>query len=257
MADPFSAIGTAIRVAEFCFRFKEVSSENRVFLNLIVRVRTDLEEALRERQAKAISLQCIPEKRAWIDGAIRDAQQQLSDIGRLVEDARIDEQQGKTVSFKHRIDWVLTNHQRFVTQERALATSHTSLLAAMAVLHNLTAPANPTPITAPSSPPAYEMSLDQKPDNVPDDAVLRSPFTRRPGRAMSEKTSDSQLAPLDNVKTTSSLSLPEMESILEDSWTDSLLRLSLEDHDQRPKIPHVRSDNSISMLLLQVANLNA
>ena len=254
MADAFSAIGSAIKVAEFCFRFKEVSSENRVFLTLIVRVRRDLEEALRERHAKASALRSIPEKRDWIDGAILDAQRQLNSIGRLVEDARVDEQRGKPVSFKHRVDWVLTNHQKFVTEERALATAHQSLLAALAVLQHLPKGAERISVmTSVVAPPAYEMADGDGQERVlgdddDEDAPLRSPFTRRPGRALVDTKSASQVASLGDIKSLSTFSLPEVEPILEDSWTDSLLELSLDNREQeRPKLSHTLSDNAIGM----------
>lgn len=104
MADPFSAISTAIRLAEFCLRLRKVGSENSIFFTLIARVRRDLDEALRERREKAESLELITGTRAWIEGVILDARQELDNFGRLVEDARGDEQQGKRVSLKHRFD---------------------------------------------------------------------------------------------------------------------------------------------------------
>ncbi|KAL8901350.1 MAG: hypothetical protein Q9207_005245 [Kuettlingeria erythrocarpa] len=242
MADPFSAIGTAIKLAEFCLRFREVGSENRVFLNLITRVRKDLDEALRERLEKAESLKAIPDKRSWIDGVILDAQQEMNNIGRLVEDARVDEQQGKPVSLKHRFDWVLSNHQRFVTEERALATCHQSLLAAMTAMHNLTVPVEATISPLPSPPPAYQTSIGQPLEETWDDNVLRSPFQRRPSRAISDRPA--QMGPSHETKISSTLSLPAMESMMEDSWSESLLRLSMDDSDRHLGLVQVRSDDA-------------
>ncbi|KAL8750585.1 MAG: hypothetical protein Q9184_006372 [Pyrenodesmia sp. 2 TL-2023] len=245
MADPFSAIGTAIKLAEFCLRFREVGSENRVFLNLIARVRKDLDEALRERHEKANLLKIIPSKRAWIDGVILDAQQELNNIGRLVEDARVDEQQGRPVSLKHRFDWVLSNHQKFVTEERALATCHQSLLAAMTVMHNLTVPTEATTSMLSLSPPAYQASIGQKFDQSRDDNVLRSPFQRRPGRALSDKASTVQMGSSHDFRVSSTLSLPAM--MMDHSWSESLLRLSMDDHGRHPELLHMRSDETLGI----------
>ncbi|KAL8953630.1 MAG: hypothetical protein Q9222_000516 [Ikaeria aurantiellina] len=244
MADPFSAIGTTIKLAEFCLRLKEVSLENRVFLTLIARVRKDVEEALRERQEKALLLESMPEKRAWIDDAILDAQKELNSIGRLVEDARIDTQQGKPVTLKHRFEWVLTNHQKFTTEERALATFHQSLLAAMNVMHNLTAPARQV-LTI--SPPTYQASINQtlqSPDG--DSALLRSPSQRRPGQLGAAGRSDSGPKPTASIRSPSALSLPDIESTMNDSWSDSLLQVSLHDHGYQdmPKLSHTVSNDS-------------
>ncbi|KAL8924093.1 MAG: hypothetical protein Q9208_004230 [Pyrenodesmia sp. 3 TL-2023] len=247
MADPFSAIGTAIKLAEFCLRFREVGSENRVFLNLIARVRKDLDEALRERLEKAELLKTIPSKRSWIDGVILDAKQELNNIGRLVEDARVDEQQGKPVSLKHRFDWVLSNHQKFVTEERALATCHQSLLAAMTVMHNLTVPAGATTSTLSLSPPAYQASIGQTLDQLGNDNVLRSPFQRRPTGALSDRIPTPQMGFSHDFRTSSTLSLPAIEPMMDDSWSESLLRLPVEGHDRHPGLLHMRSDETLGV----------
>ncbi|KAL8786420.1 MAG: hypothetical protein Q9195_008219 [Heterodermia aff. obscurata] len=106
MADPvtlstatiFSAITTTFKLAEFCLALKEVSSESRIFLSLIERVRKDLREALRERHEKAAILQAMPGKRAWIDDTITDIKQILNEIGLLIENARVDVDKGKSLS---------------------------------------------------------------------------------------------------------------------------------------------------------------
>ena len=249
MGDAFSAIGTAIRLAEFCLRLKEVSSENHVFLTLISRVRKDLEEAWRERQEKASLLQHFPEKKAWIDDAILDARRELNTIGRLVEDARIDVERGKPVTLKHRFDWVLTNHQKFVTEERALATFHQSLLGAMAAMHNLSVPANisPPPTTITTSPPAYDASMEKSLEALQDADILRSPFRRRPGRPVANST---HLTPAYASKNSSALSLPDIEPSMDDAWSESLLRLSSDTSNNCHELSRSQSAGSIGELPL-------
>ncbi|KAL8801038.1 MAG: hypothetical protein Q9182_004730 [Xanthomendoza sp. 2 TL-2023] len=245
MADFFSAVGTTIKLAEFGLRLKEVSPENRIFLNLIARVKKDLDEALRERKEKAAWLEANAGKRAWIDGVILDTRKELNSIGRLVEDARIDQQQGKPVTLKHRFDWVLTNHQKFVTEERALATFHHSLLAAISAMHHLTTPAT-TLLNSPLlPPPAYQACIDPTLEDLQENGILRSPFNRRPathGRLATSHQADKQLS---DMKTTSTLSLPEIEPMNAEDWTESLLRLPSEENHRRPGLSHAKSDSSI------------
>ncbi|KAL9607048.1 MAG: hypothetical protein Q9167_008002 [Letrouitia subvulpina] len=226
--DPFSAIGTTIKLAEFCLRLKDVSSENRVFLNLISCVRKDLNEALRERREKGPTLQSMPEKKAWVDEKIQDTQTALNNIGRLVEDARIDEQHGKPVTLKHRFDWVLSNHQKFVTQEHALAAYHRSLLGAITAMQNL-------PISTSSTlpPPTYNMSMEQEAHNLAHnlepEIPLKSPFRRRPGRSVTEASLSQMSKPESDLQ---SLHLPTIEPSIDDAWAESLLRVSSIDPEQ-------------------------
>ncbi|KAL8669757.1 MAG: hypothetical protein Q9168_005666, partial [Polycauliona sp. 1 TL-2023] len=212
MADPvtlsaatvFSAIGTTFKLVEFCLRLKEVSSESRIFLNLIKRVGKDLQEALRERHEKSTALQTMPGKKAWIDGIILDIKKSLNDIGLLIEHARVDVDRGKSVTMRHRFEWVLSNHQKFVMREMALRTCHASLLGAINAMHTLVAaprtlsPTYPqhTPYSLPVSPFASSISLatdftiSPPPDYQPssafdlgdlqDPGMLKSPSRRRP-----------------------------------------------------------------------------
>ncbi|KAL9046505.1 MAG: hypothetical protein Q9214_000674 [Letrouitia sp. 1 TL-2023] len=225
MSDPFSAVGTAIKLAELCLRLKDVSSENRVFLNLISCVRKDLDEALRERREKGPMLQSIPEKKVWVDEKIRDTQTALNNIGRLVEDARIDEQHGKPVTLKHRFDWVLSNHQKFVTQERTLATHHRSLLTAITAMQNLPVSTASTPLP----PPTYNMSVEQEAHNLESESLLKSPFRRRPGRSVTEASLSQVLKSESDLQ---SLHLPIIEPSIDDAWAESLLRVSSADPEQ-------------------------
>lgn len=194
MADPitlsagtiFSAIGTTFKLAEFCLALKDVDEDNRVFLTLIDRVRKDLDEALRERREKEAILKNMPSKRAWIDDSIVDAKRALNDIGTYVESARVDVEQGKAVTLKHRFEWVLNNRQKFITREMALATCHKSLLVAIGAMHNLLAFGAQMPMQMPMyppptpPPPAYNplpTFFDLEND---EDKTLMRPSRRRP-----------------------------------------------------------------------------
>lgn len=201
MADPFtisaagvfSAIGTTFKLAEFCLALKDVDEDNRVFLTLIDRVRKDLNEALRERREKEAILNNMPSKRAWIDESIIDTKSALNNIGIYVESARVDVEQGKAVTLKHRFEWVLNNRQKFITREMALATCHKSLLLAIGAMHTLYAfgapmpmPMHPPPTLPPPAynPPPNFLELE----NTEEDKTLMRPSRRRPKPRM-EKSS--------------------------------------------------------------------
>ena len=252
MADPitvsaatvFSAIATTFKLAEFCLALKEVSEESRIFITLIQRVRKDLYEALRERQEKSAILQSMPGKRAWIDEVIRDVRQSLNEIGLLIENARVDVDKGKSVTLKHRFEWVLSNHQKFVIREMALSTCHASLLGAISAMHTVggyTAMLSPPIVQqATSSAPVTPFessttlvssaSLSPPPDYQPlsaseiaalhDPRMLKSPSRRRP-------------------KISKAISTPANEALNADSR-------------YYPGLRHQRSDSSIQESILNV-----
>ena len=208
MADPvtlsaagiFSAITTTFKLVEFCVALKEVSSESRIFVSLIERVRKDLREALRERHEKSAILQAMPGKRDWIDEAITDIKQILNDIGLLIENARVDVDKGKSVTLKHRFEWVLSNHQKFITREMSLSTCHNSLLSAISAMHTLgmspamlspnlpqqtpSMPLSPSAssasLTAAVPPPYYEPLSASDLAELQNPRMLKSPSRRRP-----------------------------------------------------------------------------
>lgn len=163
----FSAISTTFKLAEFCLALKEVNSENLVFLKLIARVRKDLEEASRERREKEPVLKSsLPGNMEWIDGAILDVRSALNDIGTFIERPRIDVEEGKPVSLKHRFEWVLMNHQKFVSRQLLLATCHQSLLVAITTMKSIPACSQPS-LVAP------------EPEQI---KMLPSPSRRRPSK---------------------------------------------------------------------------
>lgn len=257
MADPFtlsagavfSAIGTTFKLAEFCLTLKEVSSESRVFLTLIQRVREDLDEALRERHEKSTLLQKMPGKKAWIDGTIISVRNSLNDIGLLVENARIDVEKGKHVTLIHRFEWVLDNREKFVMREKALSTCHASLLSAIQTMHSFIAiptslPTFPAQQRATSTPAsafgsttslATNVTLSPPPEydhgDVIDQVVmqeaqmLKSPLRRRP-------------------KTLKAVSAPAKEALIAGDGNE-------------PNLQRLHSDLSIQDSLLEVRSLSA
>ena len=141
MTDPysslFSGINSAFKLAKFCLELKEASEEVRTFGSLINRVRKDRAEALRERREMATILEFFPHRRTWIDGTINDIDQALFQIGLLLEDARLDNQVGRSVKLQHRFEWVLSGKGEFLVKHALLSTCHQSLLSATAAMQGL------------------------------------------------------------------------------------------------------------------------
>ena len=138
--DPISSsIITVYKLIDFSLTLKDVPAKSQLFIAQLDRVRADLNEALRERNAKTAILDLCPGKKAWIDGAIHDTRRVLSEIGAQVEGPRVDLEVGRSVTLKHRFEWVMWNHQKFLMMESTLDTCHASLLTAITALHNLRA----------------------------------------------------------------------------------------------------------------------
>lgn len=176
MDSGFSTITTAFKLAEFCLALKDAESDNLVFLKLISRVRKDLDEACRERQEKEVALKSIlPRKVEWIDDAILDIRDALNDIGIFIERQRIDVTEGRSVTLKHRFEWVLQNHQKFVSRQLHLATCHRTLLAAITTMESVPACSTSSHLLAPE--PGYTK-------------MLPSPSQRRPRKKHDEIISE-------------------------------------------------------------------
>lgn len=166
MDSGLSAITSAFKLAEFCLALKDAEFDNLVFLKLISRVRKDLDEACRERREKEIALKStLPRKVEWIDDAILDIRDALNDIGSFIERQRIDVIGGGSVTLKHRFEWVLQNHQKFVSRQLHLATCHRTLLAAITTMESVPACSTSSCLLAP------------EPEHI---KMLPSPFQRRP-----------------------------------------------------------------------------
>ena len=179
MVEPFTAsIGTVFKFVDFGLTLKAVPDESRLFLALLDRVRADLKEASRERHEKSLTLESCPGKTAWIDGAIHDTRRALSDFGAQIEGPRVDFQIGRSVTLKHRFEWVLRNNQEFLMMTSRLSTCHASLLGAIAALHTLhvTSGATFPPIAHEAQPGAEAIILHSMP-------TLKSPAARRPKRS--------------------------------------------------------------------------
>ena len=177
MSDPFTTtvfagINTVFKLAEFGLSLGDASEESLIFCRLVERVRKDRAEAVRERREKYLALEVRPLKKEWIDGAIHDIDMALYTIGKLVESARSDVEQGQKMSLVHRFEWVLSRKEGFLTKQSLLATCHLSLSNALMYMQNLPFTYSSGTVAAyPSgcSPAEHEQEI-----------MLRSPMARRP-----------------------------------------------------------------------------
>jgi hypothetical protein len=90
----FSSIGTAIKLADFCAKVKDVPVENKVFLRLIQGVRDDLEEISRLLRIDGVKsrLELYPGRKRYVEGTIVRVKDALNDIAKYVESVRRDEE---------------------------------------------------------------------------------------------------------------------------------------------------------------------
>ncbi|OCK79535.1 hypothetical protein K432DRAFT_64391 [Lepidopterella palustris CBS 459.81] len=186
MTDPgascvFSAIATVVRFVDFVSSLKEVSSENRIFISLIQRVREDIDEASRLRRCPAVTTHFIayPSKKSWVDNAILDVQRALNEIGLYVESAMVDDNAHGGIKMKQRFEWVLSHHQKLITREISLSTYHQSVMGAINAMQaiEMGGGLGGSGASGPA-PPTYQLPGQQWVDPKDDD-ILRSPFARK------------------------------------------------------------------------------
>lgn len=180
MIDPgtvLNSMNLAIDLAKFCLDLDGASEESRISCMLINRVYQDHDEAIRERRDESSILQLYPGKKAWIDEAIRDIEEVLVMIGRLVEKARVDGEGGKSMRLVHRFEWVLNNRKEFLSKKTVLDTCHASLLTAPNWMH-MTIEKMPEVV-----PPPYYQSRSSSADK-PATGLLNSPSARRSRRKL-------------------------------------------------------------------------
>ncbi|KAF2237110.1 hypothetical protein EV356DRAFT_540029 [Viridothelium virens] len=167
----FTGINNAFKLAKFCLELKEASEELHVFGALINRVRKDRAEALRVRRETAAMLEVSPPKRDWVDGTITDIDEVLFQIGLLLEDARLDNEIGKSVKLQHRFEWVLSVKGEFLVKHALLSTCHQSMMSALSAMETMKPGAGELPV--PQSAEGVEDIIEQ------DRAPLRPPGQRR------------------------------------------------------------------------------
>lgn len=126
---PFAGIASCFKLAEFALSLADVGPESQVFIRLIQIVRIDLLETERLLSTPAIRerLDRIPHKLEWARGAIHNTKFALNEIGKLVENARVEKQTKGTVQFSTRVRWVLQDHSKIMNRQAELSACHQQL----------------------------------------------------------------------------------------------------------------------------------
>lgn len=133
---PFSAIGTCFKLAEFGYHLAEVGPESQVFIRLIKVVRTDLQETERLLSVPTVRkrVERTPHKIEWIKTALHNVRFALNEIGRWVEDARVDKQSKGSVQLQTRLRWVFQDHAKVTSRSTELSVCHSQLSNVLAYL---------------------------------------------------------------------------------------------------------------------------
>jgi len=181
---PFSSLPTVFNFIDFAVAQEDVSADNKVFVNLIHRVRHDVNEALRLRALPAIVDYCeaVPDKEAWIDAVLLDVKGALNDIGLYMENVRISGDSGSASALKRKFQWVLGHHQKLLTREISLSMCHQSLTSVIQFMQLTAMQAEVGGTGSYELEGSSPMDLPNRPWLQDDGDVLRSPYSRQKWR---------------------------------------------------------------------------
>jgi hypothetical protein len=126
------AIGGAYKLAEFLTkakRVRDVGPSNAVYVRIIGRVRSDLDEVRRLLSIREIHdiLEANPEKSKWVYGCMRDVRGALENITPHTERVAGDVQDGRRIGIRHRVYWLLSEKEKLENREKELLVAHSSL----------------------------------------------------------------------------------------------------------------------------------
>lgn len=204
MPDPLTIAATAVtglkavfRLAEIGLQLKDVSEDAQSFVCLVQVVKNDLFHALHCRADLTDVLRDYPDHyKGWIGDAILRTKKVLEDFGQNM----LKINHGKKITIDKRIMYVLSDHRRLVERERALKFTHTSLLAAISLMHpvyvqrgaNITLPDTSRHPKSPAKRASSQRPLVESPESLsptPDASTpgcqgsLRSEATSAPPRS--------------------------------------------------------------------------
>ncbi|KAF2012199.1 hypothetical protein BU24DRAFT_495261 [Aaosphaeria arxii CBS 175.79] len=133
---PFAGINSCFKLAGFAYHLSEVGPESQVFVRLIHIVRIDLQETERLLSVPAVKRRVgkTPGKIPWIMNALQNNRISLNEIGRWVEDARVDHLSKGKLDFGTRVRWVLEDHDKVMKRQVELAACHQQLSNVLAYL---------------------------------------------------------------------------------------------------------------------------
>jgi hypothetical protein len=151
-----TAIGGAYKLGEFMYkakRVRDVGPANAVYVRIIGRVRSDLDEVRRLLSVREVhdALEANPEKSRWVYGAMRDVRGALENITPHTERVGGDIEAGRRVGVRHRLYWLLSEKEKLENREKELNIAHASLsevlgyLTALEPVEEPKRPKSPTP----------------------------------------------------------------------------------------------------------------
>ncbi|KAH8729042.1 hypothetical protein GQ44DRAFT_768896 [Phaeosphaeriaceae sp. PMI808] len=127
-----TAIGGAYKLGEFMYkakRVRDVGPSNAVYVRIIGRVRSDLDEVRRLLSVREVhdALESNPDKSKWVYGAMRDVRGALENITPHTERVGGDVEAGRRIGVRHRLYWLLSEKEKLENREKELQIAHTSL----------------------------------------------------------------------------------------------------------------------------------
>ncbi|KAF1960701.1 hypothetical protein CC80DRAFT_532308 [Byssothecium circinans] len=137
-----AAIGGAYKIGEFLFhakKLRDVGPSNAVYVRLIARVRTDLDEVRRLLSVREVhdALEANKEKAKWVYGAVRDVRGALENITPHTERVGSDIDAGRRVGIRHRVYWLMSEKEKLENREKELVVAHSSLMEVIGYLTGL------------------------------------------------------------------------------------------------------------------------
>jgi hypothetical protein len=128
-----TAIGGAYKVGEFLMhakKLKDVAPSNAVYVRMINRVRSDLDEVTRLCTVPEVkeALKANPPKAKWVYGAMRDVRGALENIVPHTERVGGDVEKGKRVGIRHRFYWLMSEKEKLENREKEVNAAHGSLM---------------------------------------------------------------------------------------------------------------------------------
>jgi hypothetical protein len=127
-----TALGGAYKLSEFLVkakRVRDVGPSNAVYVRMIGRVRSDLDEVRRLLSVREVhdALESNPEKSRWVYGAMRDVRGALENITPHTERVGGDVEAGRRIGVRHRVYWLLSEKEKLENREKELTITHNSL----------------------------------------------------------------------------------------------------------------------------------
>lgn len=144
----FKGIGIAIQLAEVVLAIKEAPEDTKRALRFIKNANDNLDYARKLRSKRKMTLSENPDLKERVDKVIESVEIALYDIGKSVEDARVDLSTKDKVSLIRRVTWLMGDKDAYEKRISNVMLVHGSLLGVISSLERL--PLDVKPISLPS-----------------------------------------------------------------------------------------------------------